>query len=47
MKKSTELLLKRALEWIAAWYQGYQNNKDMKTLTFSQIHCYQNRDKEI
>lgn len=42
-----KLPLRRALEWVAAWYQGYQNNEDMKALTLSQIHRYQNRGKEI
>ena len=37
-----KLRLSTALEWIAEWYRGYQQNKDMRSLTEEQITRFEN-----
>jgi CDP-glucose 4,6-dehydratase len=40
---SPKLPLSTALEWVAQWYQSYQNHDNMRELTINQINRYQNR----
>lgn len=39
---SAKLRLSTALDWTIEWYQAYQQSKDMRTLTKSQIAQYEN-----
>jgi CDP-glucose 4,6-dehydratase len=39
---TTRLSIEMALEWIIEWFQGYQQNKDMRALTEAQIRRYEN-----
>jgi len=39
---SPRLHISTALDWIAEWYRGYQENKDMRILTETQIYRYEN-----
>jgi CDP-glucose 4,6-dehydratase len=43
---SPKLRLSTALEWIVEWYQGYQQNQDMRRLTEAQIARYQDTEVE-
>lgn len=42
LKWSPKLSLATTLEWIVEWYRGYQQNKNMRQLTESQIAKYEN-----